>query len=122
MLPMQTALPAAVVILQDTRSCTDASVLNLPPPDTQLLGAGEGVITYMRTDGVAIGAPAVQEIREKISATYGKEGLAAEPRVYRYVPKHGATMIRILLCIGCPSGMITALSCSRLAAASQHAC
>ena len=51
-----------------------------------LLGAGEGLITYMRTDGVAIGPPAVQDIRQQIKASYGRGSLAAEPRVYQYVP------------------------------------
>ena len=51
---------------------------------SNLLGAGEGLITYMRTDGVAIGPPAVQDIRQQIKTSYGQGSLAAEPRVYKY--------------------------------------
>ena len=52
-------------------------------PTERLAGTGEGLITYMRTDGVAIGSPAVQDIRQQIKVTYGQEAVAAEPRNYQ---------------------------------------
>ena len=48
-----------------------------------LARTGEGLITYMRTDGVAISSPAVQDIRQQIKVTYGEEAVAAEPRMYQ---------------------------------------
>jgi len=42
-----------------------------------------GLITYMRTDSIRVGAEAQQEARELIAAKFGKEYLPAEPPVYK---------------------------------------
>jgi DNA topoisomerase-1 len=42
-----------------------------------------GLITYMRTDSVALANEAVADIRATIEKLYGKEGLAEAPRVYK---------------------------------------
>ena len=47
-----------------------------------------GLITYMRTDSVSLGAEAVTEIRETIEKLYGKEGLAEEIRVFKTKSKN----------------------------------
>jgi len=52
-------------------------------------GEGEiGLITYMRTDSVALAQEAVSEIREVIKKLYGDAGLAEEPRVYKTKAKN----------------------------------
>ena len=53
------------------------------------IGEGSvGLITYMRTDSVALAAEAVTEMRETIERLYGKEALAEEVRVYRTKSKN----------------------------------
>ncbi|MGH8230360.1 MAG: type I DNA topoisomerase, partial [Steroidobacteraceae bacterium] len=47
-----------------------------------------GLITYMRTDSVALAADAVKEIREVIARLYGPEAVAEEVRVYRTKSKN----------------------------------
>ena len=47
-----------------------------------------GLITYMRTDSVALANEAVTEIRATIGKLYGKEGLAESPRVYKTKSKN----------------------------------
>jgi len=49
------------------------------------LGSGEavGLITYMRTDSVAVSSQAQQEARRVIAALYGQEYLPAKPPIYR---------------------------------------
>ncbi len=47
-----------------------------------------GLITYMRTDSVALAAEAVQEMREVIAKLYGAEAVAEEVRVYRTKSKN----------------------------------
>ena len=47
-----------------------------------------GLITYMRTDSVALANEAVVEIRATIEKLYGKEGLAEAPRVYKTKSKN----------------------------------
>ncbi|MGC4029385.1 MAG: DNA topoisomerase I [Steroidobacteraceae bacterium] len=47
-----------------------------------------GLITYMRTDSVALAAEAVTEIRATIAKLYGQEGLAESPRVYKTKSKN----------------------------------
>ena len=42
-----------------------------------------GLITYMRTDSVALAADAVREIREYIAKTYGGKNLPDKPRAYK---------------------------------------
>ncbi|HFE37744.1 MAG TPA: type I DNA topoisomerase [Gammaproteobacteria bacterium] len=52
-------------------------------------GEGEiGLITYMRTDSVALATEAVEEIRAFIAARYGSEMLPAEPRTYKTKSKN----------------------------------
>jgi hypothetical protein len=46
--------------------------------------AGEGLITYMRTDGVSLSAEAVDALRDTIGKMYGEDHLpAGGPRVYK---------------------------------------
>jgi DNA topoisomerase I len=53
------------------------------------IGEGSvGLITYMRTDSVALAAEAVAEMRATIERLYGKEALAEEVRVYRTKSKN----------------------------------
>ncbi|HTT03541.1 MAG TPA: DNA topoisomerase I [Steroidobacteraceae bacterium] len=47
-----------------------------------------GLITYMRTDSVALAAEAVTEIRAVAARLYGAEAVAEEPRVYRTKSKN----------------------------------
>ena len=47
--------------------------------------AGEGLITYMRTDGLQMSAEAVQEIRTTVQDMLGPEYLPAQPRTYKWV-------------------------------------
>jgi DNA topoisomerase-1 len=47
-----------------------------------------GLITYMRTDSVALANEAVLEIRATIEKLYGKEGLAEAPRQYKTKSKN----------------------------------
>ena len=47
----------------------------------------EGLITYMRTDSVALANEAVAEIRETILSRYGPENLPDEPRTYKTRPE-----------------------------------
>jgi DNA topoisomerase-1 len=53
------------------------------------IGEGSvGLITYMRTDSVALAAEAVTEMRATIERLYGKEAVAEEVRVYRTKSKN----------------------------------
>jgi len=47
-----------------------------------------GLITYMRTDSVALAAEAVTEIRAVAARLYGAEAVAEEPRVYKTKSKN----------------------------------
>jgi len=47
-----------------------------------------GLITYMRTDSVNLAAEAVQEMRQVIARTYGKEALPDAPRFYKTKAKN----------------------------------
>ena len=47
-----------------------------------------GLITYMRTDSVALAAEAVQEIRAVAARLYGAQEVAEEPRIYRTKSKN----------------------------------
>ena len=49
------------------------------------IGGGEnvGLITYMRTDSVALSGEAVAEMREVIGKRYGKDALPGKPNVYK---------------------------------------
>jgi hypothetical protein len=47
--------------------------------------AGEGVITYMRTDGVQLAQEIVDGARAFVSQQYGPEYLPEQPRVYKCV-------------------------------------
>ena len=46
-------------------------------------GEQVGLITYMRTDSVALAQEAVQEIRAYIDERYGKDQVPAQPRIYK---------------------------------------
>jgi len=49
-----------------------------------LIGAAdEGMITYMRTDGLQMSAEALEDIRSTVQSLHGKDYLPAQPRVYR---------------------------------------
>ena len=48
-----------------------------------------GLITYMRTDSVNMANEALQEIRQVIERTYGKESLPEAPRVFKTKSKIG---------------------------------
>src|SRR5579863_5597436 len=53
------------------------------------IGEGSvGLITYMRTDSVALAAEAVQEMREVAARLYGRQEVADEPRVYKTKSKN----------------------------------
>jgi DNA topoisomerase-1 len=47
-----------------------------------------GLITYMRTDSVALAAEAIREIREVAARLYGPDTVAEEPRIYRTKSKN----------------------------------
>ncbi len=47
-----------------------------------------GLITYMRTDSINLAQEAIIEIRELISARYGKQSLPNEPRVFKTKSKN----------------------------------
>ncbi|MBK7251794.1 MAG: DNA topoisomerase I [Gammaproteobacteria bacterium] len=47
-----------------------------------------GLITYMRTDSVALAAEAVQEMRSVAARLYGGDSVAEEPRIYRTKSKN----------------------------------
>ncbi len=47
-----------------------------------------GLITYMRTDSVALAAEAVAEIRDLIGRRYGNDSLPAQPNTYRTTAKN----------------------------------
>ncbi len=47
-----------------------------------------GLITYMRTDSVTLAKEALDEIRDYISKTYGKENLPASPNQYKTKSKN----------------------------------
>ncbi len=51
-------------------------------------GETVGLITYMRTDGVALSAEAIEAARKMIGETYGKAYCPAEPRVYKTKAKN----------------------------------
>jgi DNA topoisomerase-1 len=41
-----------------------------------------GAITYMRTDGVTLGAPAIQALRDTVHSSFGPDHLPEQPRTY----------------------------------------
>ena len=51
--------------------------------------AGEGVITYMRTDGVQLAQEIVDGARAYVSQHHGAEYLPEQPRVYKFVGSRG---------------------------------
>ena len=51
-------------------------------------GETQGLITYMRTDGVQVAEEAITEARSVIAGRYGKEYIPAEPRHYRTKAKN----------------------------------
>src|SRR4029077_14301765 len=53
-----------------------------------LRGETVGLITYMRTDGVAISGEAVGAARRLIGAEFGQRYVPGEPRVYRSPAKN----------------------------------
>jgi DNA topoisomerase-1 len=46
-------------------------------------GTGEGLITYMRTDGLQLAEEAVSAIRETVARSYGEAFVPEQPRVYK---------------------------------------
>src|SRR6201993_4837399 len=54
----------------------------------ELAGETVGLITYMRTDGVAISAEAIAAVRNLIGSEYGPRYLPDAPRVYRSPAKN----------------------------------
>ena len=55
----------------------------------QDIGEGSvGLITYMRTDSVALAAEAIREIREVAARLYGAHEVAEEPRIYKTKSKN----------------------------------
>ena len=50
-----------------------------------VVDAGEGVITYMRTDGVQLAQEIIDGARAFVSQQYGPEYLPPQPRVYKCV-------------------------------------
>jgi DNA topoisomerase-1 len=51
-------------------------------------GETQGLITYMRTDGVASAPEALSEAREVIAGLYGKDYVPESPRIYRVKAKN----------------------------------
>ena len=51
-------------------------------------GETQGLITYMRTDGVQVAEEAIQEARQVIAGRYGKEYVPAEARHYKTKAKN----------------------------------
>ncbi len=51
-------------------------------------GETQGLITYMRTDGVSLAAEAVNSARDVIAKEYGKEFLPEKPRMYKSKSKN----------------------------------
>jgi len=51
-------------------------------------GETAGLITYMRTDSVNLSVEAVQEMRELIAETYGKDNVPPEPRLFKTKSKN----------------------------------
>ncbi len=51
-------------------------------------GEQTGLITYMRTDGTTLSEDAVQQARNVIKDTYGKEFVPAEPRLFKSKAKN----------------------------------
>ncbi|CAL8469974.1 g9516 [Coccomyxa elongata] len=49
---------------------------------------GEGLITYMRTDGLQMSNEAVQDIRSTVQDIHGEEYLPAQPRMYKSKAKN----------------------------------
>jgi DNA topoisomerase-1 len=47
-----------------------------------------GLITYMRTDSVNLANEAIQEIRQVIESTYGKDSVPESPRIYKTKSKN----------------------------------
>lgn len=51
-------------------------------------GTGEGLITYMRTDGVQMSPEAVEEVRDEVKSLLGKEYVSSSIRVYKTKAKN----------------------------------
>jgi hypothetical protein len=61
--------------------------------------AGEGLITYMRTDGVSLSAEAVQGLRDVVTRVYGPAALPATgPRVFKSRAKN-AQVCGLCVCV-----------------------
>lgn len=54
----------------------------------ELGGESLGVISYMRTDSVALSNEAVAEIRELISSKYGADNIPSQPHIYKTKSKN----------------------------------
>jgi len=54
----------------------------------ELDGETVGIITYMRTDGVALSQDAIEDSRKLIGEQYGKDYLPAAPRIYKSAAKN----------------------------------
>jgi len=78
--------------------------------------SGDGLITYMRTDGVSLSAEAQDEIRQLMKDLYGPEYITEKPRVYKTKAKnaqeaHGA--IRPVRAMTRPESLPTHLDSSQ---------
>jgi len=54
----------------------------------ELGGETVGLITYMRTDGVALSMDAIAVARDVIASDYGKDYVPSEPRIYKNAAKN----------------------------------
>ena len=45
--------------------------------------AGEGLITYMRTDGLQISDEALAQVRDAVAASFGPDYVPKAPRIYK---------------------------------------
>lgn len=54
----------------------------------EINGETQGLITYMRTDGVTLASDAIKDIRTLINSKYGKDYLPSAPRVYKSKAKN----------------------------------
>lgn len=58
-------------------------MLNCPQcfqQNISLVAAGEGLITYMRTDGVSLSSQAILQLREVLAEKFGAGAVPDQPR------------------------------------------
>lgn len=64
-----------------------------PPWYASQLLAGEGLITYMRTDGLQMASEAVSAIRSTVQRTFGDEFVPQSPHVYKSRSKNAQVWV-----------------------------